>query len=456
MDILIIDDEPSIRRTTSMAVEAEGHYTETADSARIAEMKLKEEDYDLVFLDLRLGDDDGMEILRGVVKYKPHMPVVIFTAHASIETAVEATREGAFDYLEKPFTPDQLRAILLKAEKAQKTQKKIVTLETQVEELKTEATTSAPPAKFTSDEPAMQSTLDTLFRAAATPASILILGESGTGKSVISKAVHEQSHLSANPFVTVSCPSLSKELLESELFGHVKGSFTGAVKDKWGKVHAADGGTLFLDEIGELPMEIQPKLLRLLQEREYERLGDTKTRQSNVRIIAATNRDLREMVSEGTFREDLYYRLNVIAVELPPLRARQQDLNQFASDYLAFFGKQIGRPNLKFSQAALATIMSYNWPGNLRELRNSIERAAILSQGEEIEPVDLPSGGELAMDNVGATDVPQPGGDYSLADLESEHIRRVVSRAESLQKAAEILGIDNATLYRKRKKLGVD
>ena len=456
MDILIIDDEPSIRRTTSIAIEAEGHYTETADSARIAEMKLKEEDYDLVFLDLRLGDDDGMEILRGVVKYKPEMPVVIFTAHASIETAVEATREGAFDYLEKPFTPDQLRAILLKAEKAKKTQKKITTLETQVEELKTEATTSAPPASFTSEEPAMQGTLDTLFRAAATPASILILGESGTGKSVISKAVHQQSHLASNPFVTVSCPSLSKELLESELFGHVKGSFTGAVKDKWGKVHAADGGTLFLDEIGELPLEIQPKLLRLLQEKEYERLGETKTRETNVRIIAATNRDLREMVTEGTFREDLYYRLNVIAVELPPLRARQQDLTHFATDYLSFFGKQIGRPQLKFSQAALATIMSYSWPGNLRELRNSIERAAILAQGEEIEPIDLPSGGELGAANEVSSDVPQPGGDYSLADLEAEHIRRVVSRAESLQKAAEILGIDNATLYRKRKKLEVE
>ena len=419
-------------------------------------MKLKEEDYDLVFLDLRLGDDDGMEILRGVVKYKPEMPVVIFTAHASIETAIEATREGAFDYLEKPFTPDQLRAILLKAEKAKKTQKKITTLETQVEELTTQATTSAPPTSFTSDEPAMQGTLDTLFRAAATPASILILGESGTGKSVISKAVHQQSHLASNPFVTVSCPSLSKELLESELFGHVKGSFTGAVKDKWGKVHAADGGTLFLDEIGELPLEIQPKLLRLLQEKEYERLGETKTRETNVRIIAATNRDLREMVSEGTFREDLFYRLNVIAVELPPLRARQQDLSHFADDYLTFFGKQIGRPELKFSQAALASIMSYSWPGNLRELRNSIERAAILAQGEAIEPIDLPSGGELGATNAGSSDVPQPGGDYSLADLEAEHIRRVVGRAESLQKAAEILGIDNATLYRKRKKLEVE
>ena len=456
MDILIIDDEQTIRRATSIAIEAEGHYTETADSARIAEMKLKEEDYDLIFLDLRLGNDSGMDVLRNIVKYKPNVLVVIFTAHASIETAVEATREGAFDYLEKPFTPNQIRAILLKAEKAKQTRKQITTLETKVEELTTEVTASAPPTSFTSDEPSMQGTLSTLFRAASTPASILILGESGTGKSVISKTIHQESHLADKPFVTVSCPSLSKELLESELFGHVKGSFTGAVKDKWGKVHAADGGTLFLDEIGELPLEIQPKLLRLLQEKEYERLGETKTRQTNVRIIAATNRDLREMVREGTFREDLFYRLNVIAVELPPLRARPKDLLRVATDFLGFFGKQVGRPDLKFSDEALASLTSYSWPGNLRELRNSIERAAILAQGTSIEASDLPSAGDSATGGELDDSLALLGGDFTIAELESEHIRKVLSRASSLQQAAEILGIDNATLYRKRKKLDLN
>ncbi|MBK1833087.1 sigma-54-dependent transcriptional regulator [Roseibacillus ishigakijimensis] len=461
MDILIVDDEKSIRTTTSIAVEAEGHYAETADSARIAEMKLKEADFNLVFLDLRLGEDNGMEVLRGIVKHRPDLPVVIFTAHASIETAVEATREGAFDYLEKPFTPDQLRAILLKAEKASRTQKKITNLETEVKELQTQVSTQAPPSTFESKEPAMQESLSTLFRAAATPASILILGESGTGKSVISKAIHEQSHLAGNPFVTVSCPSLSKELLESELFGHVKGSFTGAVKDKWGKVAAADGGTLFLDEIGELPLEIQPKLLRLLQEKEYERLGETKTRQSNVRIIAATNRNLAEMVAAGEFREDLFYRLNVISVELPPLRERPRDLQVFAHNYLAFFGKQVGREGLAFSSEALMALKSYPWPGNLRELRNSIERAAILAQGNEIEARDLPSAQELPL-TTGSASEKGPGGvsslcgsNITLAELEEEHIKQVLARSESLQQAAEILGIDNATLYRKRKKLNL-
>lgn len=455
MDILIVDDEKTIRTMTTIAIEAEGHYAESADSAKIAAMKLKEEDYDLVFLDLRLGDDNGMDVLRDIVKFKPHIPVVIFTAHASIETAVEATREGAFDYLEKPFTPEHLRAILLKAEKAKTTQKKIGHLETKVEELQTMASTQSPPAIFESKEPTMQATLETLFRAASTPASILILGESGTGKSVISKAVHQQSHLKDQPFVTVSCPSLSKELLESELFGHVKGSFTGAIKDKWGKVAAADGGTLFLDEIGELPLEIQPKLLRLLQEREYERLGETKTRESNVRIIAATNRDLKAMIAEGTFREDLYYRLNVISVELPSLRERPNDLLVFAKDYLSFFAKQVGRPTLSFSAKATARLKDYQWPGNLRELRNAIERAAILARGVQIEPDDLPTRQTSSEEQGDGSVAIVPGENFSIADLESEHIRLILERAESLQQAAEVLGIDSATLYRKRKKLNL-
>src|SRR6185437_5788860 len=229
--------------------------------------------------------------------------------------------------------------------------------------------------------PGMRQVMEVLLRAAKTPASILITGESGTGKSVLARAVHEKSHLADKPFVTVSCPSLSKELLESELFGHVKGSFTGAIKDHWGKVRAAEGGTLFLDEIGDLPMEIQPKLLRLLQEREYERLGENITRQADLRIIAATNRDLKKRMAEGAFREDLYFRLNVIAVEMPPLRTRHDDLLRFADHYLKYFARQCARPVPKISSHASAQMLSYSWPGNLRELRNAIERAVILAKG---------------------------------------------------------------------------
>lgn len=454
MDILIIDDEESVRQSTSMAVEAEGHYAESATDGESGLLRIKEENFDLVFLDLRLGEESGLDILKKIIERDPKQLVVMFTAYASVETAVEATRLGAFDYLNKPFGTDDVRAILLKAQKALGTKKEIQKLQTTVTELKSEVDQSAPPTRFESEDPMMQGALETIFRAAKTPASILILGESGTGKSVIARTIHENSHLKDKPFVTISCPSLSKELLESELFGHVKGAFTGAIKDSWGKVHAANGGTLFLDEIGELPMEIQPKLLRLLQEKEYERLGENKTRTADVRIIAATNRDLQQSVAEGEFREDLFYRINVISVVLPPLRARASDLVRFADDYLQYFSNQIGSRVKKFSSRARNALRAYHWPGNLRELRNSIERATILAGGEEIEASDLPSG-QASGGGISASHV-VPGGDVSLEELEAEHIKLTVKRFKNLHEAADLLGIDKATLYRKRKKLNIE
>jgi NtrC-family two-component system response regulator AlgB len=305
-------------------------------------------------------------------------------------------------------------------------------------------------------EAPMKDIMDVLMRAAQTPASILISGASGTGKSIIARTIHDNSPLADHPFVTVSCPSLSKELLQSELFGHVRGAFTGAVKDHWGKVKAANGGTLFLDEIGDLPLEIQPKLLRLLQEREYERLGETATRTANVRVVAATNRNLKQRVDEGAFREDLYFRLNVIAVEMPPLHARRRDLMRFANHYLRHFGAQCGRDLKGFTSEAQACLMDYAWPGNLRELRNAIERAVILAAGDQIHASDLPiaaQGGDASSESA------QPeifaGGDVSLDQLEVAHIRRVLERTQSLVQAAEVLGIDQTTLYRKRKKMGL-
>ena len=455
MDILIIDDEKSIRLTTSMALEGEGHYVEMAEDGESALKRIKEEDFDLVFLDLRLGDQDGLIVLQEILKTRPRQLVTIFTAHASVATAVKATQLGAFDYLEKPFTPDQLRAILAKAKKALQTRDEVVRLEETVQELKSEVRHGSPPLRFTSKDDRTNAEMDTLFRAAASPASVLILGESGTGKSVIAREIHERSHLRDKPFVTVSCPSLSKELLESVLFGHVKGSFTGAIKDTWGKVHVADGGTLFLDEIGELPMEIQPKLLRLLQEREYERLGENKIRQCNVRIIAATNRDLAACVAANDFREDLYYRLNVISCTVPPLRERRADLLQFADDYLAFFGSQMGRAITGFSESGRQSLLRHGWPGNLRELRNAIERAAILARGTEIEAADLPAPA-AAEGPSGTPSGPVIGGEFTVDAIEEHHLREVLRWAPSLQDAATILGIDKATLYRKRKRLGID
>ena len=444
MDILIIDDERSVREATMLAAETLDHYAEGVENSADGLRRLREDRFDLVILDLMLGGEDGLAVLSDIKKQSPGQPVVMFTAQATIATAVEATRRGAMDFIEKPFHIDRLRHILGLVEKTRR-------LETRVEELETQVRTQSLEPEFTSRDPSVGQVLDLLFRAADTQASILILGQSGTGKSVAARAVHQSSNLKDKAFVTVSCPSLSKELLESDLFGHVKGSFTGAIKDHWGKVKAAEGGTLFLDEIGELPLEMQPKLLRLLQEREYERLGENKTREASVRVIAATNRDLEAEVAAGRFREDLYYRLNVITVTMPALRDRPNDLLHFAENYLKFFGTQMRRPVKKYSKDAERCLLAHGWPGNLRELRNCVERAVILSSGNEIKPEDLPMGVRSATGS-GAGEGAAVGSMITLEELEREHIRRVVDATPTIQEAARVLGIDAATIYRKRRR----
>jgi two-component system, NtrC family, response regulator AlgB len=443
MRILIVDDEKSIRTSTAAAIRAEGHQVDTADNGLVCLAKLAEETYDLMFLDLRLGDEDGLELLPQVKRNAPQLPVVVFTAYATISSAVTAIQQGAFDYLEKPFTPEQLRQILSRAERQQR-------LETKITDLKEQIQQQNPVIDLASKDPRMAKVLEMLFRAAPTKAPILLLGESGTGKSVLARAIHDHSGFKDGAFVTVSCPSLSRELLESELFGHLKGSFTGAIRDTWGKVAAADSGTLFLDEIGELPLEIQPKLLRLLQERQYERIGEHKTRVTNARVVAATNKDLRECVRAGSFREDLYYRLDVISVKVPALRERPADLESLAREFLQFFASQLGRGELRFSDAAWSQIQSYSWPGNIRELRNTIERAVILSPSSVIDEEHFAA--RLPLTDAEGVSV---GSDATIHELEEAHIRQVLQRAPSLDTAAKILGIDPATLYRKRKRLSL-
>jgi NtrC-family two-component system response regulator AlgB len=443
MRILVVDDQRSIRLSIAQAIRSEGHEADMADSGTVAFLKLQEERYDLVLLDLRLeGEADGLDYLARILKLAPHLPVIICTAHASIETAVEAMRRGAQDYLEKPFTPEQLRQLLARTEKAQRLRQRVSDLEQQVAH-------NGPPAEFVSEDPAMMSALSVAERAAGTNATILILGENGTGKSALARHIHERSALASGPFVTVSCPSLSRELLESELFGHVKGAFTGAMKDTWGKVEAARGGTLLLDEIGELPPELQPKLLRLLQERTYERVGETRTRTADVRVIAATNRDLTAAVKAGTFREDLFYRLNVISVTMPPLRERPRDLARHAREFLTFFAAESGRPVKDFSAAAWRAIHAHAWPGNLRELRNAIERAVILAADTEIGPADLPE--VVATAGTGGPEV-SLGALVPLDAIERAHIQLVTGRTDTLEEAARVLGVDAATIYRKRKR----
>ena len=440
MRILVIDDEAHIRKTTAMTLDALGHDTEQTLNGADTLDYLKKGSFDVAFLDLRLGTENGLDLIPKMLQLEPKLNIIVFTAYSSIDTAVEAMRRGAVDYLAKPFTPDQIRGALYRIESSRRLENRVVELESML-------SVSDMMADFNSEEPLVQKLFETANKAAGSSATMLILGESGTGKSVLARALHQNSPRRDHAFVTVSCPSLSKELLESELFGHVRGAFTGAVGETWGKVKAADGGTLFLDEIGELPLEIQPKLLRLLQEREYERVGDPKPRKANVRVIAATNRKLEDLVKEGKFREDLYYRLNVISIDLPPLRQRPLDVPAMAKQHLKMFAKQSARPKIDFTPAAMGAIQRYPWPGNLRELRNVIERAVILAPGDKIDVNDFP-------DSLRGTQASGAviGNRVSLEELEREHITRIIDIAGSMEEAAQILGIDPATLYRKRKR----
>jgi len=454
MDFLVIDDDKTFRDATCLLIDGEGHYAEAVYSGELGLTELKEGKFDAVLLDLNLGREKGLDILEQILKRQPNLPVIIFTAQGSVKNAVEAMRRGAVDFLEKPFTREQFHLVLARVQRLHQLNQNIERLEREIKD----SNAQNPEILLDSSTPLMKEVMDTLLRAAKTPASILILGESGTGKSVVARAVHQQSHLADRPFITVSCPSLSKELLESELFGHVKGAFTGALRDHWGKVKAVAGGTLFLDEIGDLPMEIQPKLLRLLQEREYERVGENVTRQAEVRIIAATSHDLKKRVAAGAFREDLYFRLNVITAEMPPLRQRPDDLIRFAGHYFQHFAARSGRRLDGFSEEASAAIRAYSWPGNLRELRNAIERAVIMVKGKKINLEDLPAelrGQTVARANGSQASL-QVGSLISMEQLEEAHLRKVLERTSNLAEAAQVLGIDQATLYRKRKKIGLE
>lgn len=446
MKVLVIDDERNIARTVAMTLEGEGHEVVATESGAGALRQLQKSAFDLAFLDLRLGGgEDGLDVLARLRAADSALAVVVITAHASVPTAVEAMRRGAVDYLPKPFTPAQVR---LAAERVSR----VRGLEGRVAELESLAATQLPATELESEEPAVRRVLELAFKAAASPhASLLLLGENGTGKSVLARVLHRRSPRAERPIVTVSCPSLSRELLESELFGHVKGAFTGATADTRGKVAAAAGGTLYLDEIGELPPAIQPKLLRLLQEREYERVGEIETRRADVRVISSTNRDLAKAIAAGTFREDLLYRLNTITLTLPPLRERPRDLRRLAEAHLRLFAAQMGKRMDAFAPDALAAMGRYAWPGNLRELRNVVESVVILGNGPRVEASDLP--GELRAAGAAAAAAVEVGGEVTLAALGDEHVRRVLARSPRLEDAANVLGIDPATLYRRRRQM---
>ncbi|MEJ0001401.1 MAG: sigma-54 dependent transcriptional regulator [Verrucomicrobiota bacterium] len=445
MKVLIIDDDLGIRGTLGVAIETLGHEVSMVANRAGAEKKLRSESFEAAFLDLRLGADSGLDLLPDLLRLSPRLAVIVITAYSSIETAVAAIQRGAFDYLAKPFKPQQIAQILERVAKARQMEARLSDLEGRL--IKPGSNVEL---EETAD-PAMRALLEIARKSADSSASILITGESGTGKSVLARQIHHWSARAREPFVTVSCPSLSRELFESELFGHVKGAFTGAITSTWGKVAAADRGTLFLDEVGELPLEIQPKLLRLLQEHEYERVGDAKIYRADVRIIAATNRDLRKDVTAGRFREDLLYRLDVMTLRMPSLRERAADILPLAGWHLHLVARQAAKPITGISPEARALLQRYAWPGNIRELRNMMERAMILAGEGEIQPAHLP-----AVLSEPAGNRPFLGGDYSLEEVEAEHIRQILARQQSLQDAAALLKVDRKTLLRRRKELNLE
>ena len=438
--VLVIDDEKNIRVTLAAYLEGMGCRVMAVATAGAALAALESQTFDLAFLDLRLKEMSGLELLPKLLSISPRLSVVMITAYATIETAVEAIKRGARDYLPKPFNPAQIQHLV-------KGLAERLHLSRQVEELKAHLKEAVPEVVLETESPKMRTTLDVAELVAHSEATVLLLGENGTGKGVLARWLHTQSPRADCPFVVVSCPTLSEELLASELFGHVKGAFTGATRDREGRLEAAQGGSLFLDEVSEVSLGLQAKLLRFLQEKQFERLGENRTRRAEVRVMAATNRNLEEEVKAGRFRTDLFFRLNVVQISLPPLRERREDIPMLAKRFLDFFARQARRPTPELAPAALRALLAYSWPGNIRELRNVMERAVILWPSRVIEPEALP---EQIAAQVSVAAV--LGGDFSLERIEQEHILRVLARNPSLEEAARILDIDPSTLWRKRKK----
>ncbi len=439
-EILVIDDEKNIRATLALCLEGMGCKVTAVASAPAALAALSRQAFDLAFLDLRLGETSGLDVLPQLLIERPDLTVVVITAYATFDTAVEAIKRGAKDYLPKPFTPAQIRHVVEQLAKQRELVHRVLDLEGQLRE-------AVPEVDLDTASPKMRAVLDMVVRAAQSEATVLFRGESGTGKGVLARLLHAQSARAAGPFVVVNCPTLSEELLASELFGHTRGAFTGAVRDQAGRVEMAQAGTLFLDEIGEISPGLQAKLLRFLQERRFERVGENKTRHVDVRVLAATNRNLEADVQSGRFREDLLYRLNVIEVYTPSLRERPEDIVRLARRFLEFFARATRRATPELSAAAEQALLAYAWPGNVRELRNAIERTVILWPAQVIEPQAFPE--RIA---AHAAAGPHLGGDFTLDTIEREHILRVLARTATQEEAAQVLGIDSSTLWRKRKK----
>lgn len=444
--ILIVEDEEKLRRVLAIQLESAGFEVETAGTAEEA-LRMAER-AGLVLTDLRLPGMDGLELLERLRRQNERLPVVVMTAFGSVEIAVEAMKKGAVDFLPKPFSMDHLMAVVRKALEVQ-------TLREENLRLREELGVRYAFPNLVGRGARMQEILAAVERVAPTRTTVLLCGESGVGKDLIARAIHHHSPRDAQPFVKINCTAIPENLMESELFGYEKGAFTGASGSKPGKFEQADQGTAFLDEIGDVPPHVQVKLLRILQEREFERLGSNKTRQIDVRVIAATNVDLRRAIEEGNFREDLYYRLNVFPITIPPLRDRREDIPFLAEHFLERFARQQQRPQLSLSPEAQQKLVAYHWPGNVRELENVIERAMVIATGSVLDEDAIrldhaprravPSNAESAPSNGGFL----PDG-TSLEDHERQLIREAMRRANgNKSQAARLLGLTrNALRYR--------
>jgi NtrC-family two-component system response regulator AlgB len=440
--ILVVDDDSHIVRTLEIMLGGDGHEVKTAASAEAAFEVLKAGTIDIALIDVQLPGASGTDLLRHIRKDYRQIEAIIITAYGSIESAVDAMKDGAFDYLTKPFSPDQVRHRLRQLERIRELRCEVAGLQRRLGEL---------PFRlgFLSENPDTLRSLEVAHQVAQTETSILISGESGTGKTLLARLIHEASPRSKGPFITLDCTSFQESLLESELFGHARGAFTGAVADKPGRVELAERGTLFLDEIGEIPLHLQSKIMRLVDERTYERVGDPQTRKLDARIIAATNRDLQELIKEKAFRQDLFFRLSVVDISLLPLRNRPEDILRLSREFLARFSTAHGKNVTDLAADAEQMLLTYPWPGNVRELSHAVERAVLLCGGSTIHSEHLP--GRLRE----AAHRKETEATLSLGQLEEQHIRKTLALNLPVEETARMLGIDPSTLWRKRRRYGI-
>ncbi len=436
--LLIVDDENVVRDSLGKWFEEEGYSVDTANSGREALLKLPRQRWDLALLDIKMPGMDGLELHRKMREVDPEIIVIIMTGYAAVDTAVQALKDGAYDYIMKPFDPDDLARLVAKALEHRRTRDENLRLRETLQE--TQA------VELIGQSQPMQKVLESIRTVAPNDTTVLIHGESGTGKELVARAIHNLSPRRFMPMVNIHCGALTETLLESELFGHEKGAFTGAQYRKKGKFEIAEGGTVFLDEISDISLKTQTDLLRVLQEKEITRVGGNQAIKVDFRAVAATNKDLPTLVKEGTFRPDLYYRLDVFGITLPPLRERKEDIPLLVDHFLHKYSHAMNKRFTGISRASLDVLMNYQWPGNVRELENAIERAMVIGREPEIQASDFP---------LQAATPPAPEGSLALEDIERVHIQHVLEVCDWNQtRAAKALGIDRVTLYNKIKKFG--